>query len=185
MYPMGVDTQILLPKSHKKDTPLRLILSSRGAVIWGCKRTCKNPGTPHSHSPSKLKTSRTLWKHVKNIKLGEKECTSHANLYNRITMSIQLIIILVGFCLKNLCFLFQGRFYEQVQEVAMGVTHKPDCGQHFWRTLRSRQSAHQQIPQDYGEVCRYHCYPEDGTQSCWSTSTPLTPISSSLQKRLV
>ena len=40
-------------------------------------------------------------------------------------MSIQQIIALLEFCLKNLYFLFQGKYYEQVHGVAMGSAISP------------------------------------------------------------
>ena len=40
-------------------------------------------------------------------------------------MSIQNIVTLLEFCLKNTCFLFQGKYYEQVQGTAMGSPISP------------------------------------------------------------
>ena len=40
-------------------------------------------------------------------------------------MSIQNIVTLLEFCLKNTYFLFQGRYYEQVQGAAMGSPISP------------------------------------------------------------
>ena len=40
-------------------------------------------------------------------------------------MSIQHIVTLLEFCLKNTCFLFQGKYYEQVQGAAMGSPISP------------------------------------------------------------
>ena len=37
-------------------------------------------------------------------------------------MSIQQMVTLLGFGLKNTCFLFQGKYYEQVYGAAMGST---------------------------------------------------------------
>ena len=40
-------------------------------------------------------------------------------------MSIQQIYTLLEFCLKNTYFLFQGKFYEQVQGAAIGSPITP------------------------------------------------------------
>ena len=40
-------------------------------------------------------------------------------------MSIQQIVTLLGFCLKNTYFFFQGKFYEQVHGAAMGSPLSP------------------------------------------------------------
>ena len=40
-------------------------------------------------------------------------------------MSIQQIVTLLEFCLKNTFFLFQGKFYEQVHGTAMGSPISP------------------------------------------------------------
>ena len=44
----------------------------------------------------------------------------NAKLPIRASMSIPNIIALLGFCLKNIYFLFQGMSHEQVQGAAMG-----------------------------------------------------------------
>ena len=46
-------------------------------------------------------------------------------LPQRTSMSIQQIVTLLEFCLKNTYFLFQGKFYEQVQGAAMGSPISP------------------------------------------------------------
>ena len=40
-------------------------------------------------------------------------------------MSIQQIVQLLEFCLTNTYFLFQGKYYEQVQGAAMGSPISP------------------------------------------------------------
>ena len=40
-------------------------------------------------------------------------------------MSVQDIIMLLEFCLKNTHFVFQGRFYEQTEEAVMGLPLSP------------------------------------------------------------
>ena len=53
--------------------------------------------------------------------------------------------------LKNIYFLFQGMFYEQVQGVAMGVTHKPNGGHLFMEDCEAKPISTSTNPQNYGE----------------------------------
>ena len=47
------------------------------------------------------------------------------SLHNRTVLSVQNIIQLLGFCLHNTYFSFQGQFYEQVEGAAMGFQSAP------------------------------------------------------------
>ena len=46
-------------------------------------------------------------------------------LQQRTSMTVKHIICLLEFCLKNTYFIFQGRFYEQVEGAAMGSPISP------------------------------------------------------------
>ena len=46
-------------------------------------------------------------------------------LQQRTSMTIKHIICLFEFCLKNIYFIFQGRFYEQIEGAAMGSPISP------------------------------------------------------------
>ena len=43
------------------------------------------------------------------------------SLHNRTVLPVQNIIQLLGFCLHNTYFSFQGQFYEQVEEAPVGT----------------------------------------------------------------
>ena len=62
-------------------------------------------------------------------------------LHNRVVLSVQNILQLLGFCLHNTYFSFQGQFYEQVEGAAMGSPVSPIVGnlyvEHFERTALS------------------------------------------------
>ena len=63
-----------------------------------------------------------LSRHSQVIKdLLEKDPT----LKNRTVLPVKDIIVLLGFCLKNMNFLFQDQFYEHVEGAAMGSPVRP------------------------------------------------------------
>ena len=51
-------------------------------------------------------------------------------------MSIQQIITLLEFCLKNTFFLFQGKYYEQVHGAAVGSPIRPLIANLFMEELK-------------------------------------------------
>ena len=53
--------------------------------------------------------------------VSSKTSLSMTRIFNKeTTMAIQHIISLLEFCLRSTCFVFQGKYYEQVEGVAMG-----------------------------------------------------------------
>ena len=109
-------------------------------------------------------------------------------------MSIPHITTLLEFCLKNTYFLFQGKYYEQVQGAAMGSPHQtlslPTCLRkslrskplaqphtpHLWLRFVDdiyviRKAEHSQLsstaPQHTGPSCTVH---SGGNQPRWITS---------------
>ena len=71
---------------------------------------------------------------------------------------MQNIIQLLGFCLHNTYFSFQGQFYKQVEGAAMGSMFSPIVAnlfmEHFERTaLRTATT-----PQASAEICGRHLY---------------------------
>ena len=60
-----------------------------------------------------------------SIHIVQQKLTQHPTLQQRTSMSIQNIVTLLEFCLKNTYFLFQGKYYEQVQDAAMGSPISP------------------------------------------------------------
>ena len=71
-----------------------------------------------------------------NIIMGLLE--EDTSLHNRTVLSVHNIIQLLGFCLHNAYFSFQGQFYEQVEGAAMGSPVSPIVTnlymEHFERT---------------------------------------------------
>ena len=55
-----------------------------------------------------------------SIQIVQQKVTQDPTLPQRTNMSIQQIVKLLEFCLKNTYFLFQGNYYEQVHGAAMG-----------------------------------------------------------------
>ena len=154
MYPTGavVPKFYGLPKSHKKNTPLRAIVSSIGSVTYGVvkelARIIKSlVGSTEHH----VNNSKEFIEEIKNIKLEEGECITlynvsalftsvplpsaldiincklqqDADLPNRTNMAACNITELLDFCLSNTYFLFQGVFYEQTKGAAMGSPVSP------------------------------------------------------------
>ena len=149
MYPMGCTASMFygLSKIHKANTPLRPTASSRGSVTYGAAKVLAKILKPlvgkslnHVHrtkdfvervnkvtlQPGKYLCSydvtvllpSVLVNPVLNIIHGLLE--QDTSLCNRTVLPVQNIIQLLGFCLHNTYFSFQGQFYEQVQGAAMG-----------------------------------------------------------------
>ena len=60
-----------------------------------------------------------------SIKIIKQHLEKDKELHQRTSMSVQHIIMLLEFCLKNTHFVFQGRFYEQTKGAAMGSPLSP------------------------------------------------------------
>ena len=60
-----------------------------------------------------------------SIHIVQQKLAQDPTLPQRSNMSIQQIVTLLEFCLKNTYFLFQDKFYEQVQGTAMGSPSVP------------------------------------------------------------
>ena len=59
------------------------------------------------------------------INMVQQRLTQDPTLSQRTQMSIPQIVTLLEFCLKNTYFLFQDKYYEQVNGVAMGSPISP------------------------------------------------------------
>ena len=59
------------------------------------------------------------------IQIVQQKLSQDPTLPQRTNMSIQQIMKLLEFCLKNTYFLFQGKYYEQVHGAAMGSPISP------------------------------------------------------------
>ena len=60
-----------------------------------------------------------------SIHIVQQKLTQDPTLHQRTSMSIQNIATLLEFCRKNTYLLFQGKYYEQVQDTAMGSPISP------------------------------------------------------------
>ena len=138
MYPTGAVAPKLygLPKAHKRDIPLRPIVSSRGPMNYEVAKELSRILRPLvGKSPHHIKyTGDFLWQ----VKVQPGECiTSHdvsalftyvpiepaitiirnklelnQEIHKRTTMKVVQIISYYEFCLKTTYFQFNSRFYE-------------------------------------------------------------------------
>ena len=154
MYPTGASSPKLygLPKIHKKNIPLRPIVSSQGSVSYGVAKELARILKPLSgNTIHQVNNSKEFAEDIKKIQLEEGECIisydvsaiftsipvkpaievikkkleQDTDLHQRTTMSIQNILDLLEFCLCNTYFLFQGQYFEQTQGAAMGSSVSP------------------------------------------------------------
>ena len=154
MYPTGcTDPKFYgFAKIHKTGTPLRPIVSSRGSVTYEmAKIIAKILKLLVGKSPHHIQSTSDFINKVREITLLPGEClTSYDvtalftsvpidptlniikdllekddNLSNRTVLSVQNITELLGFCLHNMYFSYQNKFYEQVEGVAMGSLVSP------------------------------------------------------------
>ena len=141
-----------LPKIHKAGVPLRPIVSSRGSVAYGTTKELVRIEKPLvGRSPTNVHNTKDFVEKVKNIKLQPQECIisydvkalftsvpiqpaikiikqhleGDQELKQRTSMTEKHIICLLEFCLKNTYFIFQGRFSEHIEGVAMGSPISP------------------------------------------------------------
>ena len=144
--------QILWPSQNPQSWhPLRPIVSSRGFITYGVAKELAYIIKPLvSQSPHHLKNTqhfiqlkgkklepgevitsfdvRALFTSVPvqpAIQIVKQRLQQDTTLPQRTNMSIPQITSLLEFCLTNNCFLFQGKYYEQVQGAAMGSPISP------------------------------------------------------------
>ena len=154
MYPTGTSSPKLywLPKIHKKNNPLRPIVSSRGSVTYGiAKELAKILKPLTGNTIHHVNTSKEFVDGIKKNKLDKAECiisydvpalfTSNpvksaikiikskleqdTEFSKRTSMSTNNILELLEFCLCNTYFLYQGQSYEQTKGAAMGFPVSP------------------------------------------------------------
>ena len=141
-----------LPKIHKTGTPLRPIVSSRESITYGVAKELVHIIKPLvGQSPHHLKNTQHFIQQLKGKKLEPGEVITSFDvkalftsvqvhpaiqivkqrlqqdntLPQRTSMSIPQITSLLEFCLSNTNFLFQGKYYEQIQGAAMGSPISP------------------------------------------------------------
>ena len=154
MYPPGASPPKFygLPKIHRKNIPLRPIVSSIGSVSYGMAKELARIIKPlMGNSQHHVHNSKQFADEIKEMKLEEEECiTSYdvtalftsipvpsaldiikrklehdADLHTRTIMPADTIIELLGFCLNNTYFVFQDVVYEQTKGAAMGSPISP------------------------------------------------------------
>ena len=140
------------PKYTKQVPPLRPIVSSRGSITYGVAKELSHIIKPLvGQSPHHLKNTQHFIQQLQGIRLQAGESiTSYdvkalftsvpvqpsvqfvkhrlqqdTTLPQRTSMSIPQITSLLDFCLTHTYFLFQGKYYEQVQGAAMGSPISP------------------------------------------------------------
>ena len=141
-----------LPQIHKPDTPLRPIVSSSRSVTYGvAKELAKNLKPLVGKSSHHINSIQDFLEQVKQLTLAHGECISSYDVSALFTsvpvdpalgvikdllekdptlkditvLTVNDIIQLLEFCLKNMYFSFQDQFYEQIEGVAMGSPVSP------------------------------------------------------------
>ena len=139
-------------KIHKPGISLRLIASSRGTVTYGTSKMLARILKPLvGMSPHHILNTTNFVEHHKGIRLQQDECiisydvkalftsvpiqpainTIKTKLYQdkelqqRTSMTINQIISLLELCLKKTYFVFQDRYYEQLEGAAKGSPISP------------------------------------------------------------
>ena len=141
-----------LPKIHKTGTPLRPIVSSRGSITYGVAKELSHIIKPLvGQSPHHLKNKQHFIQQLQgkmlepgeiitsydvmvfftsvpvqpSIQIVKHRLQQDNTLSQRTSMSIPQITSLLEFCLTHTYFLFQVKYYEQVQGAAMGSPISP------------------------------------------------------------
>ena len=141
MYPTGASPPKFygLPKIHKKNIPLRSIVSSIGSVAYGLAKVLADIIKPlMGCSEHHVQNSQKFAEEIKEMKLQKGECiTSYdvvalftsipilsalevmkkklkqdTELQKRTIMPVDTILELLAFCLNNTYFVFQDTYYE-------------------------------------------------------------------------
>ena len=138
-----------LPKIHKQDTPLRPIVSSTGTVSYNTSKELARILKPLvGKSQHHLQNTMDFIQQLKDVKLQKDETIisydikalftsvsiqpvlniiknrleNYQQLQKRTSMSVSQITSLLEYCLRSTYFVFQGKYYEQL-EGALWVHH--------------------------------------------------------------
>ena len=169
-----------LPKIHKIGIPLRPIVSSRGSITYGVTKELANI-IHHlvAQAPHHLKYTQHFTQHMKEVKLEPGEVMTSYDvkafftsvtmdpsisiikqklqqdplLSQRTNMSIQQIVTLLEFCLKNTYFHFQGKDYKQVHCTAMGSPISPFLANLFMEKFKVQTLSSAPHPPPMAKVC--------------------------------
>ena len=80
------------------------------------------------------------------IKIIKQHLENDKELQQRTSISVQHIIMLLEFCLKNTHFVFQGRFYEQTEGAAMGSPLSPIIANLYMEALEEKATNTSPMP---------------------------------------
>ena len=141
-----------LPKIHKRDIPLRPIVSSRGSINYEVAKELSSILRPLvGSSPHHIKNTADFVQQLKGITLEandsmvsydvsalftsvsidpainiiRRKLELDQELHLRTSVDVEQIISLLEFCLKTTYFQFQGKLFEQLQGAAMGSPISP------------------------------------------------------------
>ena len=160
-----------LPKNHKTGTPSSPLSPGGVHHIWGGCGAGQHHLCLAGQSPHHLKKHPFI-QHIKEVKLEPGEVMTCYDvktlltsvpvdpsinilkqilqqdplLSQRTNMSMPQIITLLEFYLKNTYFLFQGKYYEQVQGAAKGSTISPLIANLFMEEFKVSPLALPRIP---------------------------------------
>ena len=176
MYPTGCIPP-KLPKIHKTGNPLRPIVSSMGSVTYGgAKGLSKVLKLLVGKSPHHIQSTGDFLSKAKGLTLQLGEClTSYdvtslftsvpidpalniikdllekdEKLKDRTVLSVQNKTELLGFCLHNIYFSFQNKFYEQVEGVAKGSPISPIVANLYMEYFERKDLRSATNPSGYG-----------------------------------
>ena len=154
LYPTGAGSPEFygLPKIHMLGIPLRPIVSSIGTVTYQTSKEVTRILKPLvGRSPHHVKNTQDFIDQIKGIHLGQDQCMvsydakalftsvptikaitiikqlleQDQELQQRTSLSIDNILSLLEFCITSTHFSIQGKFYEQLEGVAMGSSLSP------------------------------------------------------------
>ena len=154
LYPTGAGSPKFygLPKIHKQGMPLRPPVSSIGTVTYQTSKEVARILKPLvGRSPHHVKNTQDFIDQIMGIHLGKDQCMMSYDvkalftsvpipkavtiikqlleedweLQQRTSLSIENILSLLEFCITSTYFSFQGKFFEQLEGAAMGVSLKP------------------------------------------------------------
>ena len=149
LYPTGTGSPKFygLPKIHKVGMPLRPIVSSIGTVTYQTAKEVARILKPKvGKSPHHVKNTKDFIDQIKGIHLNEDQCMmsydlkalftsvpitpattvikklleQDQELQQRTSLSIENILRLLEFCLNSTYFSFQGKYFEQLEELLWG-----------------------------------------------------------------
>ena len=167
MSPTGASAPKLYrqPKVHKKDVPLRSIVSSMSSVTYGVAEELARILKPLvGKTIYHVNNSKEFEDEIRNSKIEERECITSfdvtalftsipeasalvlikdrleqdTELLNRTPLSASYIIKLLGFCLNNSYFFFQNQFFDQNKGTSMGSSVSPIVANIFMEAFEHR-----------------------------------------------